>query len=145
VILPDVNVLVHAFRESAPEHLAYSAWLNRTRQQGAKLLLPDAVLVGFMRVVTHPGIGFPMVTIDRASAFVSELRAGPNAHDIDDVAAVWTQLDRFIADDRGVRGNVVPDAYLAAVAISHRARIATRDRGFARFPGLQLFDPATAA
>lgn len=143
MILPDVNVLVYAFRESAPEHLSYSTWLNLTRQRGEELLLPDAVLVGFMRIVTHPGIPFPMVSIDRASSFISALRADPNSREVEDSGAVWAQFARLIADDRGVRGNVVPDAYLAAVAISHKARMATRDRGFSRFPGLQVFDPAT--
>lgn len=42
-----------------------------------------------------------------------------------------------------VRGNLVPDAYLAAVAISHGALLASNDRGFARFPGLRWFDPAS--
>lgn len=142
MILPDVNVLVYAFRESAPEHLTYSTWLNLSRQRGVELLLPDAVLVGFMRIVTHPGIPLPMVTIDRATAFVSALRASPNTRAIEDVGAVWAEFNTLIAEDRGVRGNVVPDAYLAAVAISHNAQLATRDRGFARFSGLRFFDPA---
>jgi predicted nucleic acid-binding protein len=35
-----------------------------------------------------------------------------------------------------------PDAYLASLALTHRCRLATADRGFARFPGLDWFDPA---
>ncbi len=54
------------------------------------------------------------------------------------------ELERLVADDPQVRANLVPDAYLAAVAITHNARIATRDRGFARFPGLRWFDPVAA-
>lgn len=34
----------------------------------------------------------------------------------------------------GARGNVVPDAYLAALAVEHGATWITTDRGFARFP-----------
>jgi len=32
--------------------------------------------------------------------------------------------------------------HLAALALTHGCRIATADRGFARFPGLDWFDPA---
>lgn len=37
-----------------------------------------------------------------------------------------------------LRGNVVPDAWIAT---THGARVATADRGFARFPGVDTFDP----
>jgi len=41
-----------------------------------------------------------------------------------------------------ISGTLVPDAHLAAVALTHGCRLATADRGFARFPGLDWFDPA---
>jgi predicted nucleic acid-binding protein len=53
-------------------------------------------------------------------------------------------LGTHISQDHGIRGNLVPDAYLAALAVSHGCRLATSDRGFARFPGLDFFDPVTA-
>ena len=56
--------------------------------------------------------------------------------------ATWSTLADLSARDPGIRGNLVPDAYLAAMAISHGCRLATADRGFARFPGLDHFDPA---
>jgi toxin-antitoxin system PIN domain toxin len=144
VILPDVNVLVHAFRESAPEHPTYASWLNTCRESGVELLLPDAVLTGFLRVVTHPGVPSPPAAMSRAVAFTTALRKDRNSRGVDDTSVVWKQFARLVADDRGIKGNVVPDAYLAAVAISHKAQIATRDRGFGRFPGLRWFDPVAA-
>jgi len=39
------------------------------------------------------------------------------------------------------RGNTVPDAYLAALAIEHDAEWYSADRGFARFPGLRHRHP----
>lgn len=145
MILPDVNILVYAFRESAAEHRIYADWLNGVREQGRELLLPDLVLTGFLRIVTHPHLPIPTVPIDRALAFTTALRSDQNSRGIDDSGAVWAQFARMAANDHGVRGNVVPDAYLAAVAISHKAQVATRDRGFGRFPGLRWFDPAAAA
>ncbi|MGH3918040.1 MAG: PIN domain-containing protein, partial [Pseudonocardiaceae bacterium] len=56
--------------------------------------------------------------------------------------AAWTELERLAQQDRGLRANLVPDALLAALARTHGCRLATADRGFARFPGLHTFDPA---
>ena len=58
-----------------------------------------------------------------------------------DHESVWAAFDRMVSGDNQIRGTMVPNAYLAAVAISQKARLATRDRGFARFPGLNWFDP----
>ena len=57
---------------------------------------------------------------------------------------MWTKLGSLVAEDHRLTGRLVPDAYLAAVALTHNARIATRDRGFGRFPGLRFFDPAAS-
>lgn len=51
----------------------------------------------------------------------------------------------LVALDRGLSGNMVPDAHLAVVALAHGCRLATADRAFARFRGLDWFDPAASA
>ncbi len=58
---------------------------------------------------------------------------------------MWAAFAGFAAGDDAVRGNLVPDAWLAALAVAHGCRVATADRGFSRFPGLESFDPARAA
>jgi uncharacterized protein len=40
-----------------------------------------------------------------------------------------------------VRGSLIMDAHLAALAIEHGATLCTNDRDFARFPGLKLEFP----
>jgi predicted nucleic acid-binding protein len=45
----------------------------------------------------------------------------------------------------GLRANDVPDAHLAALAIEHGLRLASADSGFARFPGLDWFNPLAPA
>lgn len=54
----------------------------------------------------------------------------------------WTEFERLAEQDRGLRANLVPDAFLAALARAHGCRVATADRGFSRFPGVRTFDPA---
>ncbi len=54
---------------------------------------------------------------------------------------VWTTFAALANADSQVRSNLIPDAWLAALALAHGCRLATADRGFARFDGLEWFDP----
>jgi hypothetical protein len=141
VILPDVNVLIYAFYENVDEHPAYARWLNQARRDGEDLLYPDSVLLGFLRIVTSPRIYAQPAPLGQALAFTTALLRGRHSRTVEDHESVWSAFDRLVAGDAQIRGTMVPDAYLAAVAISHKARLATRDRGFSRFPGLKWFDP----
>ena len=49
---------------------------------------------------------------------------------------MWRRFEALLNDGRQIRGNLFPDAYLAAIALSDKATLATRDRGFARFRDL---------
>lgn len=142
MILPDVNILVYAFYRPAPEHAVYSTWLNGIRWTGSDLLLPTIVLTGFLRIVTNPRVIENPPSTARAMSFVAALRAGVGAREVSDEAMVWRRFGDLVDGDAQIRGNLVPDAFLAAIAISQGASVATRDRGFARFPGLRWFDPA---
>ena len=141
MIVPDVNVLVHAFRADAPEHEQYASWLNRALQEES-IGIADVILSGFLRVVTHSRITTAPAPIERAMEFAERLAEAPRATWLTQGAPVWKRLGDLTDDDPGIRGNLVPDAYIAALCLSNGAQLATRDRGFARFPGLRWFDPA---
>ncbi|WP_250287099.1 MULTISPECIES: type II toxin-antitoxin system VapC family toxin [unclassified Frankia] len=143
MILPDVNVLVYAYRREAQNHATYASWLTATVGGRDELALTDHCLTGFLRIVTNPRIlADPAPTAD-ALRFVNRLRTAPRGRPLTATPATWDVLGTHVSQDQGIRGNLVPDAYLAALAISHGCRLATTDRGFARFPGLDFFDPAT--
>jgi len=142
VILPDVNVLVYAFRRTAPEHERYAAWLTEVIEGSEEVALYDHSLAGVLRIVTNSRIqGLPAPMAD-AAEFVRAVRAARRRRWIGSGPATWAAFDRLVAGDPGIVGRVVPDAMLASVAIAHGCRLATADRGFARFPGLDWFDPA---
>ncbi len=140
LILPDVNVLVYAFREDASEHEPYAAWIDSVRGRD-RLALAEPVLLGFIRVMTDPRIFARPVTAKEALTFIGALRGAALAFEIGPTNSTWTCLRRLAERDRGVRGKLIPDAWLAALAISHGARLATADRGFARFDELDWFTP----
>lgn len=141
MIVPDVNILVYAFRADAPEHEEYAGWLNAaiTRESVG---VCDVVLSGFVRIVTHPRITSAPAPIDAALEFTRRLIDAPRTRWLTSGAAAWERLESIGAEDSGVRGNLVPDAYIAALCLANGARLATRDRGFARFTDLRSFDPA---
>lgn len=145
MILPDVNVLVYAFRREAADHDRYASWLSRTLAS-SELALVDTVLLGLLRIVTSPRIFVDPAPLPVALQFVDALGAGPRARPLAPTVATWERFRAIAVGDSQVRGPLVPDAWLAALALSHGCRLATADRGFARFEGLDWFvpvDPAT--
>jgi toxin-antitoxin system PIN domain toxin len=142
VILPDVNVLVYAYRREAQNHAAYASWLAAVVAGQDELALADHCLTGFLRIVTNPRILADPAPTGDALRFVERLRAARRGRPLAATSATWDVLSVNVSQDQGIRGNLVPDAYLAALAVSYGCRLATTDRGFARFPDLEFFDPA---
>jgi uncharacterized protein len=140
LVLPDVNVLVYAFRSDAEDHARYRAWLEASVNGDASLGVADLVLSGFLRIVTHPAVFKTPTPMLEALRFIEALRSAPNAIAVAPGPrhfAIFAGLCRL----RGVRGNLAPDAFLAALAIESGSEWVTADKGFARYPGLRWRHP----
>ena len=140
MVLVDVNVLVHAFREDAPRHAPLRAWLEELVGSDSAFGVADLILSGFLRVVTHPGVFTPPTPLEKALEFVEALRSQPNCIVVSPGDRHW-QIFTRLCREADARGNLVPDAYLAALAIESGSELATTDRDFARFPGLDWRPP----
>lgn len=140
--LVDVNILVYAFREDAPGHAEHRAWLEGLVHSDEAYAVSDQILAGFLRIVTHPRIFHPPAPIEQALAFTEAFRHRPNAVAIVPGPRHWGIFAR-LCTDTGVRGNLVPDAWLAALAIEQGCEFVTTDRDFARFAGLRWQHPLT--
>ena len=140
MILVDVNVLVYAFRSDAPDHARYRAWLEHTLAEPRAFGLSPLVLSGFLRVVTHPRVFDPPSGLDLAAKFTEALRSLPQAVEIQPGDRHWN-IFLGLCRQTNARGNLVPDAYLAALAIESGCEWISADRGFARFPGLAWRHP----
>ena len=143
MILLDVNVLVDAFREDQPRHPAVRAWIDRVTASDAAFGVPELVMSGFVRVVTHPRVFNEPDDVDDALAFAERLRELPHAVAVTPGERHWSIFARLCRATRAT-GNTVPDAYIAAMAIESGGELITADRGFARFPGLRWREPAQA-
>ena len=144
MILPDVNVLVYAFHAGSAAHDAYHAWLTGAVNGPTPIGLTDMTATGFLRIVTNRRIYDRPASIADASAFVAAVASARPTRWVGATTATWSHFAALVGDDPQVRANLVPDAWLASLAITHGARLATADRGMARYPGLDWFDPAGA-
>lgn len=136
MILPDVNVLVNAHREDAPGHATAKAWLEAALAGPEALGVSDLVLSGFVRVVTHPKVFVTPSPLDRALEFADYVRSSPRAVRVEPGERHWA-LFRDLCRSANAKGNLVPDAFFAALAIESGGEWITSDRAFARFPGLR--------
>jgi toxin-antitoxin system PIN domain toxin len=141
MILLDVHVMVEAAHRDAARHEESASWLAEALAGPRPVALADAALVGCLRVLTHRKVFADPAPPRAALDFVNALRVTPGAVLLAPTRATWEVLDGLVDADEGLRGNLVPDAWLAALAVSHGAALATRDRGFARFPGLTVLRP----
>ncbi|MEV2255320.1 type II toxin-antitoxin system VapC family toxin [Streptomyces sp. NPDC050147] len=140
MILCDVNVLVYAFREDAKDHELYHSWLLEQLRGDEPVAYHGVIDSGFLRIVTHQRIYQPPTEPDTAFTFLQDFRDAPVATQLSEGPRHWAIFER-LCRGAGARGNLVPDAYIAALAIESGATLYSADRGFARFPGLRWRHP----
>ena len=140
MLAPDVNVLVYAFRQELPEHEACRRWLQAAVQADEAYGLFDLVLSGFVRVVTHPRVFKTPTPLEAALDFVDVVRTRPNCVLVQPGGRHWGIFERLCRESRA-RGNLVADAYLAALAIESGCEWVTTDRDYSGFAGLRVHSP----
>ena len=140
MVLPDVNVLVAAYREDTPEHASCRQWLEAVLGGVEAFALSELVLSGFLRVVTHPRVFALPSPPDEALKFANVIRSQPHCVSVRPGPRHWEIFSRLYRDAE-TRGNLIPDADFAALAIEHGCEWITLDRDFARFRGLRWSRP----
>jgi len=140
MVLPDVNVLVYAHREDASDHAAYRRWLEGVVNGDHAYAVSELVLSGFIRVVTHPKVFRRPSPLAEAFAFAGQVAGQPGCVSIAPGARHWELFQR-LCRECNARGNLVPDAYLAAMAIESGCEWITTDRDYSRFKGLRWRHP----
>ncbi len=140
MLLLDVNVLVYAHRPDSQGHERYRHWLEGIANGPQAFGLSDLALSGFLRIVTHARVFASPTPLATAIAFAQALRSSPNAVRIEPGERHWPIFTGLCAEV-GARGNLVPDAWFAALAIESGSEWITTDRDYARFPGLRWRHP----
>ena len=140
MLMLDVNVCVYAFRGESRMHKEFKGWLEQALSGSEPVGLPEQVLSNTIRLVTNHRIYGEPSTPAEALSFCDAILDAPAAMRVRPGERHWRIFHGLVAQ-HGLRGNDVPDAYLAALALEQGATWVTTDRGFARYQGLRLLDP----
>jgi toxin-antitoxin system PIN domain toxin len=140
MILPDVNVLLYAFRADSVEHERYRDWLENVLNGSETYGISAQVLCSLIRISTHPRIFARPSRLEDAREFARTLFEQPNASLVEPGERHWLIFEQLCLKT-GARGNLVQDAWFAALAIESSCEWITTDRDYARFPGLRWRQP----
>ena len=140
MILPDINLLVYAYNEGAPQHAAARSWWEGLVNGSERVGVPWVVASGFVRLATHPRVLVnpldPAIAVDRVAEWFQFDHINPINPGADHLARF-----RECLDIAGVGANLVTDAHIAALAMEYQGVVHSNDTDFGRFPGLRWTNP----
>lgn len=140
MILPDVNLLIHAYNSQSPVHAAARAWWEELLNGTTPVGLAWVTLLGFIRIATHRQILTNPMTVSVACGHVRAWLSQPYVSVIDP-SARQAEILFGLLESLGTAANLTTDAHLAALAIDHQAELHSTDADFTRFPGLRWSNP----
>jgi uncharacterized protein len=136
MILPDVNVLIYAFRADLPQHWLCREWLVNAITNSAPFGVSRLALAGVIRITTNPRAFREPSSLEEAVAFSDNILGQPNCHTVEPGERHW-EIFKRLCIETDTRGRRVTDAWFAALAIEWGCEWITLDRDFSRFPQLQ--------
>ncbi|MGA2214954.1 MAG: type II toxin-antitoxin system VapC family toxin [Bryobacteraceae bacterium] len=140
MILLDVNLLLYAHNAGAPQHRGAAPWLRAMLTGAGTVAFSWQTILGFLRLATAPKLFARPLELDEAIGIVAVWLARDNVVIVDPAERHWRILSDLLPKSQ-VRGPLIMDAHLAALAIEHGATLCTNDRDFLRFPGLKVEFP----
>jgi toxin-antitoxin system PIN domain toxin len=143
MILPDVNVLINAFRPEMVEHSRCRRWLQSVVDGKARFGVAPLSLGAVVRVTTNRRTWSAPSSIEDAFRFCDYLLHQPHCQAVEPGGQHW-HIFKGLCVDTDTRGPTVTDAWYAALAIEWGCEWITLDRDYSRFPGLHWRLPAAA-
>jgi toxin-antitoxin system PIN domain toxin len=140
MMLVDTNVMIYAHRLDSDRHAEYRAWIDALIAGPEPYAVSDFALNGMIRIVTDRRIYENATPTQVALNYAEVIRDQPHAQVVDPGAQFW-RIFTDLCRKAGASGKLVPDAYLAALAIEHGCEFVSTDRDVRRFPGLRWRHP----
>lgn len=144
MIVLDVNVVVAVHRDDHPHHGLVRPWFDELVEGDERFTVPDVAWASFVRISTNRRVFELPTPTAEAFAFMGSVRA-QRGYEAIGTAERHVQLFEQLCLAHDVSGNLVTDAYLAAIALEQGARFATLDGDFARFGQLEVVRPTLDA
>ncbi len=137
----DANVLIYASDVSSPRHSTAREFLSTCAARSELFCVAWPTLMAYLRISTPSSIVPPPPRPTAADGNVEALRALPHGRVVSEQPGFW-ETYREVASSGPVRGNLVPDAHLAAILRQNEVgTLFTNDADFRRFDFLQLRNP----
>jgi toxin-antitoxin system PIN domain toxin len=129
--IADVQILFYAIDPTSDLHEPAARWLEDAINDREPLGLTWSTIHQFLRLGTNPA--FPgCMTDDEAMGWVEEwIEAGVEL--VGDADLPWDLFVEFVEVSRRSLRNTIDDAYLAALAVSRGATLASFDQDFELF------------
>ena len=140
MILPDVNVLICAFRTDVPEHGVCHSWLTAVISGVGHFAVSPLVLSAVVRITSDARVFRNPSTLREGFRFCDYLRRQPHCQIVEPGERHW-DIFRRLCIETNTRGRRVTDVWFAALAIEWSCEWITFDRDYARFPGLRWNTP----
>jgi len=140
MILVDANLLIYSHVASFPQHAPARSWLDERLNGVAPVGLPWPSILAFVRLTTNPRVFEKPLPVTGAWKQVEEWLDRPPTW-VPNPTNHHRRILGNLLKDKGVLGNLIPDAHLAALAMEHGLILQSTDRGFSRFPGLRWENP----
>ena len=140
MILADLNILIYAFRSDSQDHARYRRWLESVINGPEAYGVSPQILCSFVRITTHPRIYARPSRLEDALAFARVLQEQPQAMLVAPREDHWMIFEELCRES-AARGNLIQDAWFAALAIESGCEWITVDRDYARFKGLRWRPP----
>jgi len=139
-MLLDANVLLYAVHERAERHEAASRWLTEQLNGTRRVGVPWQSVTAFLRISTHPRAFARPLSPATAWERVADWLA-PSVAWVPEPGPEYGRILGDLITRYGVRGNLVPDAALAALAMEHGVTLISTDTDFSRFRELRWENP----
>lgn len=139
MICPDVNLLLYAYDAESDFHASSTVWLEEVLSN-EEVYFSWHTITGFLRIITNSRGSAAPLSLSQAIEIVSEWLDLENTHLVSMSKKNWPLFAKMLTESQAT-GNLVMDAHVAAIALSCGATVASTDRDFTRFPGLQFTNP----
>jgi toxin-antitoxin system PIN domain toxin len=137
----DTNILLYASDSGSPHHERARSFLEKCMRQEELFCLGWPTVIGYLRIATHPSIFGQPLTPDEAMANIGTLLNLPHTRFLSEEEGFW-DIYRELTAEIPTRGNLVPDAHLAAILRQHGVKkLYSHDRDFLKFAFLDVRDP----
>lgn len=140
LIFPDANLLLYAEDAGSLHHEAARNWWDGVLSGNDPVCLSWEVMNAYLRISTNPRIHEAPLSLEEASARIESWIRQPCVRIIRPLTDHWKHYSQLLKEAQAT-ANLVPDAHLAALSMSHGCILYSSDHDFAKFTSIRWINP----